>query len=128
MTGILLLFHICISHMHSMAIRSRNRKGKLPFTTAILETVTVIYTNFFQGFAPHISPFTSVQDLGNLLNRAGFTMLTIVSTHNSILQTFISQDPTLADMLDKICPYAKQFSHDRANRCTHIHTQMGPFL
>ncbi|GFO34578.1 NADP dehydrogenase [ubiquinone] 1 alpha subcomplex assembly factor 5-like [Plakobranchus ocellatus] len=29
------------------------------------------------GFAPHISPFTTVSDLGNLLNRAGFTMLTI---------------------------------------------------
>ncbi|XP_045182621.2 arginine-hydroxylase NDUFAF5, mitochondrial-like [Mercenaria mercenaria] len=29
------------------------------------------------GFAAHVSPFTSVQDLGNLLNRAGFTMLTI---------------------------------------------------
>lgn len=29
------------------------------------------------GFAPHVSPFTSVQDLGNLLNRAGYTMLTI---------------------------------------------------
>lgn len=29
------------------------------------------------GFAPHISPFTTVNDLGNLLNRAGFTMLTI---------------------------------------------------
>lgn len=33
----------------------------------------------FQGFAPHISPFTDVRDLGNLLNRAGYTMLTIVS-------------------------------------------------
>ncbi|KAH3711972.1 hypothetical protein DPMN_071648 [Dreissena polymorpha] len=29
------------------------------------------------GISPHISPFTSVQDLGNLLNRAGFTMLTM---------------------------------------------------
>ncbi|RUS88160.1 hypothetical protein EGW08_004057 [Elysia chlorotica] len=29
------------------------------------------------GFAPHISPFTTVSDLGNLMNRAGFTMLTI---------------------------------------------------
>ncbi|XP_022088597.1 arginine-hydroxylase NDUFAF5, mitochondrial-like isoform X2 [Acanthaster planci] len=30
-----------------------------------------------QGFAPHISPFTDMQDLGNLLTRAGFSMLTI---------------------------------------------------
>ncbi|KAK7468204.1 hypothetical protein BaRGS_00036565 [Batillaria attramentaria] len=29
------------------------------------------------GFAPHISPFTDVRDLGNLLTRAGYTMLTI---------------------------------------------------
>ncbi|XP_038071596.1 arginine-hydroxylase NDUFAF5, mitochondrial-like [Patiria miniata] len=29
------------------------------------------------GFAPHISPFTDMQDLGNLLTRAGFNMLTI---------------------------------------------------
>ncbi|CAL1534992.1 unnamed protein product [Lymnaea stagnalis] len=29
------------------------------------------------GFAPHISPFTTVNDLGNLLTRAGFTLLTI---------------------------------------------------
>ncbi|XP_022088598.1 arginine-hydroxylase NDUFAF5, mitochondrial-like isoform X3 [Acanthaster planci] len=29
------------------------------------------------GFAPHISPFTDMQDLGNLLTRAGFSMLTI---------------------------------------------------
>ncbi|XP_048392932.1 arginine-hydroxylase NDUFAF5, mitochondrial isoform X1 [Stegostoma tigrinum] len=29
------------------------------------------------GFAPHISPFTAVTDLGNLLEQAGFTMLTV---------------------------------------------------
>lgn len=29
------------------------------------------------GFAAHISPFATVQDLGNLLNRAGFSMLTL---------------------------------------------------
>jgi len=29
------------------------------------------------GFAAHISPFTEVRDIGSLLNRAGFTMLTI---------------------------------------------------
>ena len=31
------------------------------------------------GFGTHISPFVDVQDLGNLLNRSGFTMLTIDS-------------------------------------------------
>ena len=29
------------------------------------------------GLAPHISPFTKIRDIGALLNRAGFTMLTI---------------------------------------------------
>jgi len=29
------------------------------------------------GFAAHISPFTEIRDVGSLLNRAGFTMLTI---------------------------------------------------
>jgi len=29
------------------------------------------------GFAPHVSPFTSAQDLGSLLTRSGYVMLTI---------------------------------------------------
>lgn len=29
------------------------------------------------GLSPHISPFTQIRDIGSLLNRAGFTMLTI---------------------------------------------------
>ncbi|XP_018409768.1 PREDICTED: NADH dehydrogenase [ubiquinone] 1 alpha subcomplex assembly factor 5 [Nanorana parkeri] len=29
------------------------------------------------GFSPHVSPFTAVNDLGNLLGRAGFKMLTV---------------------------------------------------
>jgi len=36
------------------------------------------------GFAPHVSPFTTVNDLGNLLTRAGFTMLTIDTDHMQI--------------------------------------------
>ena len=36
------------------------------------------------GFGSHISPFVEVQDLGNLLNRTGFTMLTIDSDEVSI--------------------------------------------
>ena len=31
------------------------------------------------GFGSHISPYVDVQDLGNLLNRSGFSMLTIDS-------------------------------------------------
>lgn len=36
------------------------------------------------GFASHISPFVEVQDLGNLLNRSGFNMLTIDSDELTI--------------------------------------------
>lgn len=31
------------------------------------------------GFSPHVSPYTAVTDLGNLLGQAGFNMLTVVS-------------------------------------------------
>lgn len=30
------------------------------------------------GFSPHVSPYTAVTDLGNLLGQAGFSMLTVV--------------------------------------------------
>lgn len=36
------------------------------------------------GFGSHISPFVEVQDLGNLLNRSGFTMLTVDSDEVTI--------------------------------------------
>jgi len=36
------------------------------------------------GFAPHVSPFVNVNDLGNLMTRAGFTMLTIDTDHMQI--------------------------------------------
>lgn len=29
------------------------------------------------GVSPHISPFVDIRDIGGLLNRAGFTLLTI---------------------------------------------------
>lgn len=29
------------------------------------------------GISPHISPFTEIRDIGSLLTRAGFSMLTI---------------------------------------------------
>lgn len=45
-----------------------------------------MYLFVLQGISPHISPFTDVRDLGNLLNRAGFTMLTIVSLLHSSLK------------------------------------------
>ena len=29
------------------------------------------------GFSPHVSPFVEMQDVGGLLNRSGFKMLTV---------------------------------------------------
>lgn len=40
------------------------------------------------GFAPHISPYTAVTDLGNLLGQAGFNMLTVVSGRAFFLKLF----------------------------------------
>uniref|UniRef100_A0A8C9VN97 Arginine-hydroxylase NDUFAF5, mitochondrial n=1 Tax=Scleropages formosus TaxID=113540 RepID=A0A8C9VN97_SCLFO len=34
------------------------------------------------GFAPHVSPYTAITDLGNLLGQAGFNMLTVVRPHH----------------------------------------------
>lgn len=39
----------------------------------------------WQGISPHVSPFTDARDLGNLLTRAGFNLLTIVSTGINLL-------------------------------------------
>lgn len=47
------------------------------------------------GISPHISPFTDVRDLGNLLNRAGFTMLTI-----DVDEVKSSYDDMLSLMMD----------------------------
>lgn len=45
------------------------------------------------GFSPHVSPYTAVTDLGNLLGRAGFTMLTVVRNCDltDIIVTFFYQ-------------------------------------
>ena len=34
-----------------------------------------------KGFAPHVSPFTELQDVGSLLTRAGYTLTTLVSLY-----------------------------------------------
>lgn len=38
------------------------------------------------GFSPHISPYTAVTDLGNLLGQAGFNMLTVVRCSSVVAQ------------------------------------------
>lgn len=55
------------------------------------------------GFAPHISPYTAVTDLGNLLGRAGFNMLTVVWLYQRLI--------TLIQVLSWImCDYSEAFS------------------
>lgn len=61
------------------------------------------------GFGAHISPFTEVQDLGNLLNRAGFVMLTIdvddiVITYPSMIE--LMQD--LKGMGENNCSWSRK--------------------
>ncbi|CAG5132522.1 unnamed protein product, partial [Candidula unifasciata] len=65
------------------------------------------------GFAPHVSPFATVNDLGNLLTRAGFTMLTIdidelKVTYPSMFQLMYD----LKGMAENNCSWARK---------THLH-------
>ncbi|CAH1262816.1 arginine-hydroxylase NDUFAF5, mitochondrial-like [Branchiostoma lanceolatum] len=48
------------------------------------------------GFAPHVSPFTDVRDLGNLLTRAGYTMLTMDTDELTV--NFPSMYELMADL------------------------------
>eukprot|EP01135_Chromosphaera_perkinsii_P006964 Nk52_evm2s639 gene=Nk52_evmTU2s639 len=48
------------------------------------------------GFRPHISPFSEVRDVGNLLSRAGFTMTTI--DMDSIIVNYPSMFELMADL------------------------------
>ncbi|XP_048733421.1 arginine-hydroxylase NDUFAF5, mitochondrial-like isoform X2 [Ostrea edulis] len=63
------------------------------------------------GVSPHISPFTDVRDLGNLLNRAGFTMLTI-----DIDEIKTTYDDILSLMMD--------LKGMAENNCVHVRRPM----
>lgn len=61
------------------------------------------------GFGAHVSPFTEVRDLGNLLNRAGYAMLTIdiddiVITYPSMIE--LMQD--LKGMGENNCSWSRK--------------------
>ena len=43
-----------------------------------------------KGFAPHISPFTEMRDLGGLLGRAGYTLTTVVSVVRETWNPFVT--------------------------------------
>lgn len=79
------------------------------------------------GFAAHVSPFTSVQDLGNLLNRAGFTMLTLdvdemVVTYPSIKELMYD----LKGMAENNCAWSRKSHLRRATtaRAEEIYKEM----
>nr|XP_042909797.1 arginine-hydroxylase NDUFAF5, mitochondrial isoform X3 [Parasteatoda tepidariorum] len=48
------------------------------------------------GFSPHISPFARVRDIGDLLNRAGYTMLTIDTDE------IVVNYPSMFELLDDL--------------------------
>ncbi|XP_067125244.1 arginine-hydroxylase NDUFAF5, mitochondrial-like [Centruroides vittatus] len=79
------------------------------------------------GFAPHISPFTDVRDLGNLLNRAGFTMLTI-DTDEVIVNypSMIELMNDLKGMAENNCLWARKVHLHRATieRAKQIYNEM----
>lgn len=51
------------------------------------------------GLSPHVSPFTEIRDVGNLLSRAGFTMLTIDT--DEIVITYPSMFELMWDLKGK---------------------------
>lgn len=65
------------------------------------------------GFASHVSPFVQVQDLGNLLNRTGFTMLTIDSDE------MIVGFPTVFQLMRDLKGMAE--NNASWNRKSHLH-------
>ncbi|XP_064596977.1 arginine-hydroxylase NDUFAF5, mitochondrial-like [Liolophura sinensis] len=61
------------------------------------------------GFGSHISPFTEIRDLGNLLNRAGFTMLTIdVDELNITYPTMFELMTDLKGMGENNCSWSRK--------------------
>lgn len=79
------------------------------------------------GFSPHISPFTDVRDLGNLLNRAGFTMLTIDT--DEIVVNFPSMIELMKDlkgMAENNCLWSRKLHLHRATieRAKEIYKEM----
>ncbi|XP_022903776.2 arginine-hydroxylase NDUFAF5, mitochondrial isoform X1 [Onthophagus taurus] len=65
------------------------------------------------GLSPHISPFTEVRDIGSLLTRAGFTMLTIDTDE------IIVNYPTMFELMWDLKGMAE--SNAALNRSLHLH-------
>ncbi|XP_017772593.1 PREDICTED: NADH dehydrogenase [ubiquinone] 1 alpha subcomplex assembly factor 5 [Nicrophorus vespilloides] len=65
------------------------------------------------GISPHISPFTEVRDIGSLLTRAGFTMLTIDTDE------VVVNYPTMFELMWDLKGMAE--SNAALNRSLHLH-------
>ncbi|XP_023022704.1 arginine-hydroxylase NDUFAF5, mitochondrial [Leptinotarsa decemlineata] len=65
------------------------------------------------GLSPHISPFTEVRDVGNLLTRAGFTMLTIDTDE------IVVKYPSIFELMWDLKGMAE--SNAALNRSLHLH-------
>ncbi|KAG5866554.1 hypothetical protein JTB14_012958 [Gonioctena quinquepunctata] len=65
------------------------------------------------GLSPHISPFTEVRDVGNLLTRAGFTMLTIDTDE------IVVRYPSMFELMWDLKGMAE--SNAALNRSLHLH-------
>ncbi|KAJ8975438.1 hypothetical protein NQ317_014196 [Molorchus minor] len=65
------------------------------------------------GLSPHISPFTEVRDIGNLLTRAGFSMLTIDTDE------IVVNYPSMFELMWDLKGMAE--SNAAINRSLHLH-------
>ncbi|CAH1175838.1 unnamed protein product [Phaedon cochleariae] len=65
------------------------------------------------GLSPHISPFTEVRDIGSLLTRAGFTMLTIDTDE------IVVNYPSIFELMWDLKGMAE--SNAALNRSLHLH-------
>ena len=70
------------------------------------------------GFSPHVSPYTAVTDLGNLLGQAGFSMLTVVRNRTTVRTT---QSPrSIRTVLITMCSYQAKLAIMNICNVTHL--------
>lgn len=67
------------------------------------------------GFGPHVSPLITAQDLGSLLTRAGFTMLTIDTDEIKVCY------PTIFELMDDLKGMAE--NNALIQRKSHLHRE-----
>ena len=65
------------------------------------------------GFGPHVSPFITAQDMGSLLSRSGYTMLTIDTDEIKV------NYPTIFELMDDLKGMAE--NNALVQRKNHLH-------